>query len=171
MREFDGLGEFGRFLELLAAEATAEIDALDKATALLQKKAKDKIGHYQPEAGPFLEWAPLAPATLSEKEGLGYSPPDNPLLRTGETRASIQRKFEVSGTGPVHESVGLVGSDDDVMVWQELGTRTIPPRSVLGSTAVENADRVAKIIGSTVAWSLMGSGVAGEPLLESGGEP
>ena len=56
------------------------------------KAARDKIGNYQtgfdPGDGndPFPDWAPLKPSTLDEKERLGYSPPDNPLLREGTLR-------------------------------------------------------------------------------------
>jgi hypothetical protein len=143
---------------------TANVIALDKATKLVQKTAKAKIGEYQPQAGPFAAWDPLSPATLygfmhpagfyiPGKVQLGYAPPDNPLLRTGEMRATIERKFD--------NREGHVGSDDQVMVWQELGTRFMPPRSVLGGAAVETSDRVAVIIGDEIAVSLGAESVLG----------
>lgn len=156
MHEFGSFEAFGRFLEKVAVVVEADRSALDRATALIQKTAKAKIGDYQPGAGPFVPWAQLAPSTIAEKQSLGYTgqvSEDDPLLRTGDMRESIERRFD--------HSVGLVGSDSDVMVYQELGTRTIPPRSVLGSAAVETADKVAKIVGEQTVIALMGEHVFG----------
>ena len=157
MREFGSFGAFSGFLEKLAVMVEADRLALDKSTALIQKHAKAKIGEYQEAAGPFASWAPLAVSTVAEKQALGYAPPDNPLLRTGEMRASIQRNFNAIE--------GHVGSDDPVMEWQELGTRHIPPRSALGAAAIEKGDEVAAICGSTIALVMYGSEEAfGKPL-------
>jgi phage gpG-like protein len=61
----------------------------------------------------------------SRKQGIFA---DEPLLRTGELRESIEKHVER------HEAV--VGSDSKVAVAQELGTTTIPPRSFLGAAGL-----------------------------------
>jgi hypothetical protein len=75
---------------------------------------------------------------------LGYAPPDNPLLREGDLRASYGSKVEQTTMGVT----GYVGSDSDIAVWQELGTSNakhpIPPRSVLGRAAFVKGDAVAR---------------------------
>jgi len=42
------------------------------------------------------------------------------------------------------------------MVYQELGTETIPPRAVLGPAAIHNKDRIEIILGSAVIAGLIG---------------
>ena len=152
MREFPSLTAFAEHL-LTTAVAIAEADhlALEHVGKHLETEAKKKVGEYQTQAGPFAAWAPLADSTIADKERSGFSPPDNPLLRTGEMRESIQ-----------HKVVGLeahVGSDSDIAVFQELGTSRMPPRSFLGSTAVEQTDKVVEIIGGAVVVTLVGEQV------------
>ena len=149
--------EFTSFLEAavhcgelaLAAHEADEI-ALEKATKFLQKKVKDKYGEYQPEAGPFVAWAELAESTKQDRERQGY-PEDEPLLRTGDVRESIERE--------VKDSEGFVGSDNDIAVWEELGTKNMPPRSTMGSAGVENAEAIVKIVGDEVVMALVGEQV------------
>ncbi|HEY1504108.1 MAG TPA: hypothetical protein VGF92_07400 [Stellaceae bacterium] len=86
--------------------------------------AREKIGHYQAETGPFPSWPALADSTIAEKTRLGYAPPDNPLLRSGELRDTIS--FYTDGFSVI------VGSRDPVARWQELGTDRIPPRPLIG---------------------------------------
>jgi hypothetical protein len=45
------------------------------------------------------------------------------------------------------EVVGLVGTDDKIAVYQELGTRTIPPRSFLGEAAMHKEVEVHEVLG------------------------
>lgn len=106
-----------------------------------QERAQAKIGHYQQGIEAFPAWAPLADSTLAEKRRLGFAPPDNPLLRTGELRESIEKRVDrLAGQAQV-------GSNSDVMVYQELGTKTIPPRPVLGPTGAEVMQTIEKLIG------------------------
>lgn len=114
-------------------------EAMERAAQIVEDRAKEDIGRYQAGIDPFADWVPLAPGTVQDKARLGYSPPDNPLLRTGDLRDSIEHTVE-------SEERAVVGSDSDVAVWQELGTRTIPPRSFLGAAAVQEADRVAEAL-------------------------
>jgi phage gpG-like protein len=104
--------------------------ALTEIAAKIAEDARNKIGHEQHD------WAELADATIASKEQKGEPTPD-PLLATGELRDSIQ--FVVEG----HTAV--IGSDDPVAVYQELGTETIPPRPFLSSAAAENAGLVETV--------------------------
>jgi hypothetical protein len=149
IREFKSFAEFATFLGTLALqERQAETRGLEQAARLLQSRAKAKFGEYQPEAGPFIAWAELAESTKAERVRLGF-PENEPLLRRGDLRESIECHVELSEA--------QVGSNDDVMVWQELGTAHIPPRSVLGLTAVESAEKVAKIVGQQVYLAIAGA--------------
>ena len=139
MMEFKGLASFGAHLLLLAAgEKIIEHEALETACVEIEKRAKEKIGEYQNTAGPFAAWSPLAESTVEDRANKGFSA-DEPLLRTGELRDSIEHK--VIG----HE--GHIGSDSDIAVYQELGTDRIPARSFLGGAAFELAPKIGREIG------------------------
>lgn len=160
MRTFTSFAAFAdQIADLIELQVGANVAALEAATKLIQKHAKSKIGEYQPEAYPFAPWQDLAPSTITEKQRLGYTgqvSEDDPLLRTGEMRESIERSVGLTS--------GFVGSNSDVMVWQELGTRHIPPRSVLGGAAVEKADEVAEIVGEAVMIALRGEDVVNKEI-------
>lgn len=98
------------------------------------------IGHEQPL------WPSLKPETIAHK-----ARGNTPLLETGEMRASIQITAPVDEDGAV---VGYVGSDDKVAVYQELGTRTIPPRSFLGAAAMGNERAIQEMAGRLIAGAL-----------------
>lgn len=102
--------------------------ALDRAGAIVEKAAKDAIGTYA------FGWPPLAPSTLAKKAA------DTPLLETGELRDSYGHR--------VGDDFVDVGSDNKKAVWHELGTPTIPPRSVLVSAAMQEEAEVVKVLGS-----------------------
>ena len=151
MKEFSSFAEFGTFLGgMVAKEVAAEHAALERAAKLLETAAKEKIGHYQDEAGEFVAWAELADSTKADRTRQGFSE-NEPGLRTGEMRDSIGHRVE--------PGEAEVGSDDDKLVWFELGTSKQPPRSVLGATAVENAEKVVAIVGETVVMALCGEEV------------
>lgn len=157
MREFSSMTEFAVYLgELALAQHIADKALLTRAATVVQIEAKRKIGAYQPGAGPFAPWAPLADSTVAEKERLGYVgqvSDDDPLLRTGGMRDSIEKNADAAEA--------FVGSDDDKAVWQELGTRRIPPRSFLGSAAVEKTPEILRIMGAGTTLFLQGGGVMG----------
>ena len=54
-----------------------------------------------------------------------------------------------------------VGSNDDKLVYFELGTSKQPPRSVLGGAVVEEMDKIIEIVGESAVASLVGEGVHG----------
>jgi hypothetical protein len=81
-----------------------------RACELVAKQAKRAIGKTHEL------WPPLKLETIARKLN-----GNTPLLETGELRDSIE--------WTAHGLEGSVGSNSDKAVWQELGTKTIPPRS------------------------------------------
>lgn len=138
-----------------AAELRVELEAgLHKVGAHIETVAKEEIGHYQPAEGPFPAWAPLAQTTLEGWGGypgkieLGYAPPDNPLLRTGEMRESIGHE--------VHDLEAVIGSNDETLLYQELGTAAMPPRPVLGPAAHKSKPAIEMLIGAALVTGIAG---------------
>lgn len=150
MRKFDSIDQFVRFLETrVPAVRKAEHDGLAAAGDLVVEDARSKIGTYQERAGPFAEWKELAESTLyggynaegrwfPGKVQMGYAPPDNPLLRTGALRASIEREVG-------HNEV-VVGSHDPIAPEQEFGTHNIPPRSFIGAAMFQCAHEATHLV-------------------------
>jgi hypothetical protein len=116
---------------------------IEKACQIVQKRAKAAIGQEHEL------WAPLAASTIADKASHGFPTP-KPLLRTGELRESIEYT--------VHGNEGWVGSNLDIAVWQELGTKHIPPRSFLVSSAIASEDRIHRMAAATTIAALSGYG-------------
>src|ERR1700689_3980698 len=112
-REFTIDGFTAHLQKLIAGMPAFETAILSRIGARVTTAAKDKIGEYQDEAGPFAAWAPLAESTKEDRLREGYSE-DNPELRTGELRDSIEYVV-------VPPEV-IIGSELDIALWQELGT-------------------------------------------------
>lgn len=151
MREFDSPAAFA--LHLLAVSYAihkAEQAGLERVAKLIEKDAKDRIGHYQAAIGPFPEWEPLADSTEYEKSRAGY-PVDAPLLRTGEMRESIEHE--------VARNEAVIGSKQDKAAWQEFGTDSIPPRPFIGPAAFNNRDKIEQILGEALVQGLTGGEV------------
>lgn len=153
MREFSSIAGFIGHLAAMDAAVVLELHhGLKKCAVAIEATAKAEVGVYQPEAGAFAAWSPLAASTQDERVRLGYTP-DEPLLRSGGLQGSISH--QVSGLEAV------TGSDSDVMVYQELGTDRIPPRAVLGPAAIRNKALIEKTLGHAVAQGLLyGAGAA-----------
>jgi hypothetical protein len=130
---------------------TVQHHALERSADLVEKDARALIGTY--DAG----WAPLAESTLEGFKGfpgkveLGYAPPDNPLLRDGTFRDSIQHKV-------VDANHAAVGSDDKRAEWFELGTPHMPARPVMAAAGARKAEEAAHMIGNAVHAHLVGRG-------------
>ena len=121
------------FIAMSAEYEKGKHDALEAACVVIEEEAKRVIGTYD------YGWPPLAPSTIADRVSKGFTP-DDPLLRTGAMRDSIEHKVEGNS--------GFVGSDDDKAVWQELGTsRGIPPRSFLGGAAAHKGQEAANAAG------------------------
>jgi phage gpG-like protein len=157
VKEFNGMAAFAEhLLTLVVAEHEAVKKSLEEGAKVIEKRAKDKIGEYQEQAGPFIAWPELSESTKADRARQGY-PEDEPLLRSGEMRDSIGHK--------VGEQEAVIGSNDDKTVWQELGTQHIPPRSFLGAAAAESAEKICEITGRNAVVALVGADVFGGKML------
>jgi HK97 gp10 family phage protein len=137
---FTALEMAEKLVKIAFAEEFALHEGMKAVAKKIEKTAKNEIGTYQKEKGNFPEWAELADSTLQEKERLGYSPPDNPLLRTGALRDSI--------TSQVKGFEAVVGSKSQIAAWQEFGTSKMPMRPFIGPAAFTNKDNIRKMIGA-----------------------
>lgn len=150
MKQFNSFAGLAAELMLLSLRLPSlEHELLEDACKDIEKRAKEKIGNYQAEAGPFAAWAPLAESTKAGRTSAGFSE-DDPLLRTGDMRDTIEHK--------VVRSVGHVGSDSDIALYQELGTDRIPARSFLGGSAFEAEPEIRAKVGATYTAFLSGGG-------------
>jgi len=148
MREFKSLAEFSlQLVEASAKESLALHLGLDAVAAHVQKKAKDEIGHYQQAVGHFPAWEELAESTKADRLTQGYTEND-PGLRSGEMRNSVER--QVDG----HEA--LIGSNDQDLVWFELGTEKQPPRPVLGTAVEYSHDYIRRTLGGAAVAGMLG---------------
>lgn len=146
VREFESVASFMLHLaEAQLAVQHAAHSALDKAARVIEQDAKQQLGNYQPDVGPFNAWPDLAESTQADRVSQGFSA-DEPLLRTGGLRDSISRQVE--------GNEAAIGSTSDIAVYQELGTDRIPPRPFLGPAAFKNKDRIERILGESVMHAL-----------------
>ncbi|MBO1361774.1 hypothetical protein J2D73_18490 [Acetobacter sacchari] len=141
-------------------EMTLEVDhathsGLEAAARIVQTEAKAEIGHYQGAIGGLPAWAELADNTKDDRVRHGYTEND-PGLRSGAMRDSIETN--VSG----HEA--MIGSDDDHLVYFELGTTKQPPRTVLAGALMRKEKEVVHEIGERFVGTLVGGEVIGGAL-------
>jgi phage gpG-like protein len=114
----------------------------------VQDTARGMIGFYHEDP----HWPELSPDYEAAKVRDGFEP-DAPLLRTGAMRDSITHSIGLDGNSAV------IGSDDQKMVWHELGTDRMPPRPVMGPAGVHSATRVVDMAAkAAAAW------VGGKPM-------
>jgi HK97 gp10 family phage protein len=152
MKTFVSLADFAtHMLTAVVAMKHAEHKALKKAALLIEREAKSEIGAYQPQVGPFPEWAPLADSTEAQKAAKGY-PSGAPLLATGKMRDNITH--EIDGLDAV------IGSPDDIAVFHEFGTSKMPPRPIFGPAAYKNLEKLHLIIGTEVVAGIIEGKVA-----------
>jgi hypothetical protein len=158
MKEYKSFGAFARAMERAAAELEAAYAASMEAGALIvAATAKAEFGHYQREdMGELTPWAELKDATKQQHlqaivdgeaaDDAGYN---TPLLVKGDLRESIEHE---AGSKEF-----VVGSEADVMVWQELGTpEGIPPRPVLSTALYRDTEVVLNLVGQAVEDTLTG---------------
>jgi HK97 gp10 family phage protein len=126
----------GFFLQLAHDLMPATHGMLEHAGQVVEDEAKRLIGTYDYDP----KWPELADATKEDRVKHGFSE-DEPLLRTGKLRDSIHHKVE-SSAHTVH-----IGSDEDVAVWQELGTSHIPPRTFLKGAMLNKEKELTHILG------------------------
>ena len=146
---FKGMGAFVDHLARLPVViGVAEKGGLGEAAALLRDRAKATLGTYQADAGPFEAWRKLAPSTQAERSLQGYTP-DDPLLRSGALRDSIQSEV-------TDDPLGRVFTDNEHAAEMEFGTVRSPPRSFMGATAFVHGEEAAAKVGTAVTGAFAG---------------
>lgn len=136
------LDVFARELSFASAKIATEIEiGFHVIVKEIEETAKDEIGVYQPAVGPFEAWAPLAESTKADRVRSGYTE-DDPLERSGELKNSIES--EVVGLA------GIVGTKNEIGLWQEIGTDHIPPRPFIGPAYVRKIDPLMNAIGLAI---------------------
>lgn len=121
----------------LRCEAELQLDLL-KIGEMTKTMATEYIGH------EMNEWPALASSTVKEKEKLGYVnqvSATDPLLREGDMRDSIQVEQA--------DLVVAVGSADKVALYQEMGTKHMPPRPFLGLAMRNSILEALDLLGET----------------------
>jgi hypothetical protein len=150
MREFD-LASFAKFVaeDLNDRVGEAREEALELGAQMIEAEAKHVLGTYE------FDWPQLAASTQAEREAKGY-PANEPLLRTGEMRDSIEHIIVKPG------EEAQIGTNSDIAVYQEFGTTTIPPRPFIGPSAYYKEKDVARAARDIVGAALAGRSLAGE---------
>jgi len=137
------LEQFAREMSFASATIATGLEASFRVIVKeIEETAKEEIGVYQPAYGPFNAWAPLAESTKADRIRMGYSE-DEPLMRSGELRESIQS--EVVGLA------AIVGTKSEIGPWLEVGTERIPPRPFIGPAYVRKIDPLMESIGRAIA--------------------
>jgi hypothetical protein len=137
-------------LEFAAKCATMEADvelakqvAVKRACQMVEKEAKRALGTYK------FGWEPLKPETIAHKATGG-----SPLLETGGLRASIS--YFVTEEG--RETVGYVGTPLKIGLYQEVGTRHLPPRPFLSAAMMVKEKAIVEMTGRLVMAALTPGG-------------
>lgn len=153
MKTFKSLTDFSLFAAAALPVVTlAEMKrALEQCAVLVERTAKQEIGTYQDAVGPFPAWPQLANSTQEERARLGFTP-DDPLLRRGDLRDSIEHETEQFRT--------VIGSKSEIAAYQEFGTSRIPPRPFIGPAVVHNEKKIVKLLGGAVARGISGGQIA-----------
>lgn len=137
------LEQLGRELSFASTKIASELElGFHIIVKEIEETAKEEIGVYQPAYGPFEAWSPLAESTKVDRFRQGYTE-DDPLLRSGELRDSIES--EVVGLA------AIVGTKSQIGFWQEVGTENIPPRPFIGSAYVRKIDPLMESIGLAIS--------------------
>lgn len=71
-------------------------------------------------------WPPLADSTIAEKERGGW--PSDPLIRTGDLKASLTDPGRAADSGPRHL---IYGTDVEYALFHQEGTSRMPQRQVI----------------------------------------
>ena len=144
------LAEWIASFQMQAARTRGHETTLEVEHALghLAKNAQDMIGRENNG------WKALAESTVEEKQRLGFTgqrSATDPLLRTGVLESSISAQADRQGL----TIKGVIGSDDEVAIYQEMGTSRIPPRPFLSSALIEGKQIVEESMGQFLTNVLM----------------
>lgn len=128
--EFSGImGSVAIETERLLAEQ------LELACEVIEHSAKEAIGTYD------FGWQELAEVTKKDRVSKGY-PENEPLLRTGELRDSIQHNVS---TVPMEAYVGSDNWKAPIHEFGVVGPPRIPPRPFLGGAVVATEHEVTEL--------------------------
>ncbi len=169
MKEFLSFGDFALHLARQEITALVEVEkALDRVAKHVQDAAKAELGAYQPqkidyETGEFSnEWDSLAESTKADRLKKGFTP-DDPLLRTGQLRDSIEREtqhFEAAigvKDGPhVDYETGEIKNVGDIAVRMEYGYQWVPPRPFMGPASFNIGARIDHELGNALVRGIAG---------------
>lgn len=151
MADMSLLGFLGHLAHFEHRLHEASHKGFEHVAKVVEAEAKKEIGNYQRgNNGPFVDWEELHDATKEDRSAKGFSEND-PGLRTGGMRDSIKHASDHEGA--------VVGSDDDKLVWFELGTSKQSPRSVLGVSVVHKEHDIKALLGGSVVTALIGHDV------------
>lgn len=117
-------------------------DCLESGAKVLEKEAKRVLGTYD------YGWMQLADATKEDRISRGYTP-NEPGLREGDMRDSIEHVV-------VNAHEAQIGSNDDKMLWFDIGTPNQPPRPVFQPAAIAKGEEVALELGHSAMDVLTG---------------
>jgi hypothetical protein len=158
MKEYKSFGSFARAMERAAVELeVAYATAMEASALVVEASAKAEFGHYQREdMGEFTPWAELKDETkqahiqaIVDGEAAADAGPNTPELVKGDLRESVKHEAAAKGF--------VVGSEAQVMVWQEQGTpEGLPPRPVLGPALYRDTEVVLNLVGQAVEDTLTG---------------
>lgn len=144
MADFNCRQFASHLLKLAALEEIVSHHVVKGAAKIIQSDAQSRIGSYQDGIGGFPAWANLADATVADRISKGFTP-DDPLLRTGTLRDSIEVKAE--------GNEAIVGTPDEVALYQECGTSSIPPRPFLGPAGFASQHQIGAMAAKTmISW-------------------
>ncbi len=152
MPEMSLMGFIGHLAGFDARLKSTMHTGFERVGQIVEAEAKHELGTYQGAAGPFAAWAELADSTKDDRVRKGYTEND-PGLRSGDMRESINHAADHDGA--------TIGSDDDKMVYFELGTDKQPPRSALGTAVIHKQVEIEHAVGGGVVSALVGHDVAG----------
>lgn len=146
MQKFNSLGALAQHLlkQTAGSYKTKLCEALTQIGQSVQQEAKSEVGTYQEGVGPYPATAPLAQATI-EKKGT-----DTPLYETGAFQQDIKYKVDKSSL-----SVNI-GTNKDYIVYTELGTGKMPPRSIFGPSALRAVPKTLPLIGGYAVAGITG---------------
>lgn len=165
MRTFSSPKAFADFLRrMLAQEEAAAAKGLEAGARIVLEEAKGSMGRYQDKSGPFPAWKPLADDTKKDRVRQGF-PADEPLLRSGRLRDSIEHN--------IRGEDAYVGSRSKLAEIQEFGSKDgkLPPRSFIGGAAARKAKEAADAMVKPSLDLLAGRRVAGGSRRKPKGTP
>lgn len=117
-------------------------ECLDNGAKVIQEESKRVLGTYD------YGWPQLSTVTQDDREARGYTR-NEPGLREGDMKDSIERTV-------ISASEAQVGSNDDKMVYFDIGTPNQPPRPVFQPAAIAKEKEIARELGHSAVDVLTG---------------